>query len=416
MPEETKHKSQPAGEGLLYDAIIIGGGMVGASLAAALYAHPGKRIAVVEAIAFESQSQPSFDDRVIALSYGSRRIFEAMNLWPQLEALIEPILSIHVSDRGHFGASRLHHSEENVEALGYVAENRVLGQVLMVCVRNTPHIDWICPAQLEHLQQDEQGVDVTIRLGEAKKILRTKLLVAADGATSRARELAGLNLQRNDYGQSAIIANVQTEYPHQNVAYERFTDTGPIAFLPMTQNRCSVVWTVRNEEVDAVMRLDDKNFMGQLQQRFGFRLGHIMRCGKRHVYPLAYIAAEQLTKGRVAIIGNAAHALHPVSGQGYNLALRDVAAMAELIARHDDPGHALLLAEYHAARYQDMQRTYRFTDTLVQLFSNRLTPLAHARAAGLVLLDMVPPLRHLLARQSMGLLAPMSRMLRRMPP
>jgi 2-octaprenyl-6-methoxyphenol hydroxylase len=399
-----------------YDAVIIGGGMVGASLAAALHAHSNKRIAVVEAFEFESRAQPSFDDRVIALSYGSRRIFEAMNLWTQLEPQVQPIHSIHVSDRGHFGASRLHHTEENVEALGYVAENRVIGQVLMERVRQLAHVEWLCPAQLENLQQDEQGVEVTIRLGNKQKILRTRLLVAADGAMSRARELAGLNLQRTDYGQSAIIANVETEYAHQNVAYERFTETGPIAFLPMTQKRCSVVWTVRSDEAEAVMALEDKNFIAQLQQRFGFRLGHIVRCGKRHVYPLAYVAAEQLTKGRVAIIGNAAHALHPVSGQGYNLALRDVAEMAELIARHDDPGHALLLAEYHARRYQDMQRVYRFTDTLVQLFSNRLAPLAHARAAGLILLDMVPPLRHLLARQSMGLLAPMSRMLRRLPP
>lgn len=404
------------GEGVLYDAIIIGGGMVGASLAAALHAQKDKRIAVIEAFEFESQAQPSFDDRVIALSYGSRRIFEAMNLWPTLEPLVQPIHSIHVSDRGHFGASRLHHTEENVEALGYVAENRIIGQMLMDCLRKLPHIEWLCPAQLENLQQDEQGVDVTIRVGNAQKILRTKLLVAADGANSRARELAGLSLQRSDYGQSAIIANVQTEYAHHNVAYERFTDTGPVAFLPMTHKRCSVVWTVRSNEADAVMALNDEQFTAQLQQRFGYRLGHIVRCGTRHVYSLAYVAAEQLTKGRVAIIGNAAHALHPVSGQGYNLALRDVAAMAELIARNDDPGHSLLLAEYHAARYQDMQRVYRFTDTLVQLFSNRLAPLAHARAAGLVLLDMLPPLRHVLAKQSMGLLAPMSRMLRRLPP
>ena len=399
-----------------YDVIIIGGGMVGASLAAALFAQADKRIAVVEAQAFESATQPSFDDRAVALSYGSRKIFEAMQLWPQLESQLQPIHTIHVSDRGQFGACRLHHHEENVEALGYVAENRVLGQVLMARLRQLAHIEWLCPAQLEHLQQDEHGVEVTIRYNKSLTKLRTRLLVAADGAMSKARELAGLNLQRSDYGQSAIIANVETEYAHQNVAYERFTDAGPIAFLPLPQKRCSVVWTVRSHEADAIMQLSEKDFIAQLQQRFGYRLGHILRSGKRHVYPLAYVAAEQLTKGRVAIIGNAAHALHPVSGQGYNLALRDVADMAELVAQHDDPGHPLLLAEYHAKRFKDMQRVYRFTDTLVQLFSNRLTPLAHVRAAGLIVLDMVPPLRHALAKQSMGMLAPMSRMLRRLAP
>ena len=400
----------------VYDVIIIGGGMVGAALAAALFQQRDKRIAVIEAQPFDAATQPSFDDRVTALSYGSQRIFSAMELWPQLSAQAQPIHTIHVSDRGHFGATRLHHSEENVEALGYVIENRTLGTELMSRLQQLPQIDYLCPAQLENLQQDEHGVEVFIRHQTAIKKLRCKLLIAADGAMSRTRELAGLQLQRSDYGQSAIIANVQTEYAHNNVAYERFTETGPLAFLPMTQNRCSVVWTVRTDQAAAVMALDDKNFSAQLQQRFGFRLGHIVRSGKRHLYPLAYVAAEQLTKGRVAIIGNAAHALHPVSGQGYNLALRDVAEMAELIAQHDDPGHALLHAEYHARRYQDMQRVYQFTDTLVHIFSNRLTPLAHARAAGLVLLDMVPPLRHLLTKQSMGLLAPMSRMLRRLPP
>ena len=210
-----------------------------------------------------------------------------------------------------------------------------------------------------------------------------------------------------------MIANVETEYAHNNVAYERFTDTGPLAFLPMTDKRCSVVWTINAEDSDDVMSLNDEQFIKKLQQRFGFRLGHILKAGKRNAYALSYVETEQLVKKRVVVIGNAAHALHPVSGQGYNLALRDVAELAEIIAAYDDPGHELLLSEYVARRRKDMQRVYRITDTLVKLFSNSFAPLGHARSAGLIALDLMPSIRHLMARQSMGLLGHMNKMMRR---
>ena len=396
-----------------YDVIIIGGGMVGASLACALSNQTDKRIAVVEAYEFNSASQPSFDDRSIALSYGSRRIWEAMGLWQQLEPLIEPIKSIHISDKGHLGATRLHHQEEQVEALGYVAENRVVGQLLMDRIKQLQHVDWFCPASIEQLEQFEESVKIVIDEAGNKKELTALLLVAADGATSKTRALSGLGVSQQDYKQVAVIANVETEYAHNNVAYERFTDTGPLAFLPMTDKRCSVVWTINAEDSDDVMSLNDEQFIKKLQQRFGFRLGHILKAGKRNAYALSYVETEQLVKKRVVVIGNAAHALHPVSGQGYNLALRDVAELAEIIAAYDDPGHELLLSEYAARRRKDMQRVYRITDTLVKLFSNSFAPLGHARSAGLIALDLMPSIRHLMARQSMGLLGHMNKMMRR---
>ncbi len=398
-----------------YDVIIIGGGMVGASLACSLANQTDKRIAVVEAYPFDAEAQPSFDDRVIALNYGSRRIWESMGLWTELEPLIEPIDSIHVSDRGYLGATRILAAEERVEALGYVAENRVIGQVLMARLHQLDHIDWLCPATLVELQQEQDSVMAVINMGDEPRILSGKLLVAADGAMSQARQLVGLGMNHQDYQQTAVITNVETEYLHQGVAYERFTDSGPVAFLPMTEQRSSVVWTINTEDEAVIMALDDAGFIDRLQQRFGYRLGHITKTGVRHAYPLAYVEAEQLVKGRVVVIGNAAHALHPVSGQGYNLALRDVAEIAELIAGADDPGHELLLAEYSAKRRKDMRRVYQLTDTLVKSFSNTFPPLAHARAAGLIMLDLIPPLRHLLARQSMGLLGRMGKMMRRLP-
>jgi len=397
-----------------YDIIIIGGGMVGASLVAALKNHADKKIAVVEAYAFNSASQPSFDDRSIALSYGSRRIWESMGLWEKLEPEIEAIKSIHVSDRGHLGATRITDEEEKVEALGYVVENRVMGRVLMGEVESLSHVDWYCPATIKSLEQSESQVTVRIKTEQSEKTLLAKLLVAADGVQSVTRQLAGLDVTCEDYKQSAIIANVKTDQPHQGIAYERFTDSGPIAFLPMTENRYSVVWTCEQRETQRIMQLADHEFINELQQRFGYRAGNIEKVGARFSYPLAYTETEQLTKGRVVVIGNAAHALHPVSGQGYNLALRDVAELAEIIVKNEDPGHPLLLAEYHAKRLQDMRRVYRITDTMVKVFSNNIAPLGHLRASGLIAVNLMSPLRSLMARQSMGLLGRMNKLQRRL--
>ncbi len=398
-----------------YDIIIIGGGMVGASLVAALKHHSEKKIAVVEAFELDSDSQPSFDDRSIALSYGSRRILEAMEVWTKLAPSIEAIKSIHVSDKGFLGATRLHHEEENVEALGYVAENRVVGKLLMQQVQHLPHVDWYCPASIEDLSQDENSVTVKIKTNHGTEVLNASLLVAADGVQSATRELAGLDVKQQDYHQSAIISNVQTDQKHQGIAFERFTDSGPVAFLPMTENRYSVVWTCARDDAQRIASLNDAAFIEELQQRFGFRAGNIQRAGRRTSYPLIYTETEQLIRGRVVIIGNAAHTLHPVAGQGYNLALRDVAELAELIVKADDPGHQLLLAEYHAKRYKDMRRVYRMTDSLVKIFSNQFSLLGHARSMGLICVDLMPGLRSLLARHSMGLVGRMNKLQRRLP-
>ena len=398
-----------------YDIIIIGGGMVGASLVAALKNHSDKKIAVVEAHVFNSASQPSFDDRSIALSYGSRRIWESMGLWEKIEPEIEAIKSIHVSDRGHLGVTRINHTEEKVEALGYVVENRVMGQVLINEVAALSHVDWFCPATIQGLENKNDHVTIKIETEQGEKSLQAKLLVAADGVSSITRRLAGLDVKREDYKQSAIIANVETDQLHNGIAYERFTDSGPLAFLPMTENRYSVVWTCELQETARIMQLTDDEFIKELQQRFGFRAGNIEKTGERFSYPLAYTESEQLTKGRIVIIGNAAHALHPVSGQGYNLALRDVAEIAETIVENDDPGHPLLLAEYHVKRIKDMHRVYQITDSMVKIFSNNFTALGHLRASGLIALNLMSPLRSLVARQSMGLLGRMNKMQRRLP-
>lgn len=394
-----------------YDVIIVGGGMVGASLAVALK-DSGLSIAIIEAFEWKSQQQPSFDDRSIALSYGSKKILEGMSLWPALRERCQPIKTIHISDRGSFGATRLYHDEEKVEALGYVIENRVMGEVLQNELQSLEHVDILMPATVTDVKEAAESVTLTASHNDESVELETSLLVAADGAMSKVRTMVGIAHSKSDYQQSAIIANITTEKFHSSVAYERFTDSGPLAFLPMTEERVSVVWTINREDEDKIMQLDDDDFLQKLQQRFGYRLGRIQKTGIRNIYPLALTESEQLIKDRVVVIGNAAHGLHPVSGQGFNLALRDVALLAENIQQNGVQNPLIWLSDYAALRQKDMKRVFRFTDSLVKIFSNSFAPLAHARAAGLMMVDCLPSMRHLLAKQSMGLTGKMSRLMR----
>lgn len=389
-----------------FDVIIIGGGLAGASLACALK-NTSLKIALIEAHELNTDAQPCYDDRTVALSYGSRIIFDAMGLWSTLAPFAEPINTIHISDRGHFGVSRLTSEQEGVEALGYVLENRDIGQQLYAVIERSSNIDLFCPAELIALRQDEKTVLVDIQINGKEQTLTGALLVAADGNKSQVLQLLNIGSSRKDYAQSALITNITPGKKHNNVAYERFTESGPLAFLPMTQNRCSVVWTLSPEQADYLYALDESDFTAQLQQRFGFRLGQIKKVGKRQIYPLFLQSATQMVQGRVAIIGNAAHSVHPVAGQGFNLALRDVALLAELVVAkqraNEDIGSPVMLQQYATLREDDIKRVYGFTDVLVRTFSNSIAPVAHARSLGLLLVDLCPDLKHQLAVQSMGL-------------
>ena len=421
-----------------FDLIIIGGGLAGASLACALKdieknikADDSEclKIAVVEAYELnassqsqpQSYSQPSYDDRTVALSYGSRRIFEAMDLWSALAEHAQPIDTIHISDRGHFGVTRLTKEQEDVDALGYVLENKRVGQTLYSALEknNISNVSLFCPAKIVSLQQNENQVSVEIAMdGEVKdgktKQLTGKLLVAADGSNSKVMQLLNIGRSQKNYNQTALITNVTPSKKHNNVAYERFTETGPLAFLPMQSNRCSVIWTLQPKQAEELSALDDANFLSQLQECFGFRLGQFTKVGTRQTYPLALQAATQIVHGRVLVIGNAAHSLHPVAGQGFNLALRDIAILSELIVDSvrstADIGQQAMLQEYAQLREQDIKRVYRFTDTLVKTFSNNISVLGHLRSMGLLLVDVLPDVKHQLAKQSMGLSGRLSRL------
>jgi 2-octaprenyl-6-methoxyphenol hydroxylase len=389
-----------------FDLLIVGGGMVGASLARAVSGQ-GLRIGVVEAFALDNQSQPSFDDRVIALSWGSRLILQGIGVWPAMADVSEPILNIHISDRGHFGFTHLDRSDEGVEALGYVVTARAMGEVLQRDLDRLPGIEFLCPARLTSFTVESEAVTVNLRQGDTTSVLTTRLLVAADGGDSQVRQLLSIPLREKEYGQTAIIANLTAAQPHCGIAYERFTDSGPLAMLPMTQERISMVWTARDDQVDVLMGLDDDGFLDALQDRFGYRLGRLETIGQRFAYPLRLRQAVEQVRPRVALIGNAAHTIHPVTGQGFNLGLRDVAVMADLLgdAAGDqlDVGEMSLLKRYADWRRHDQQAVAWITDSLARLFANPLGPLRMARNLGLLGLDGLPSLKHLVAKQFMGI-------------
>ncbi len=404
-----------------YDIVIAGGGMIGTSLALAL-APLGLRIAIVEAVARKAAAQPSFDDRSTALSRSTQRMFEAMGLWPDIVAASTPIRQVHVSDQGHFGFSHIEAEEQGVEALGYVVINRVLGKVLQDALDGLDEVDVLCPARIVDI---ELGPDIATAVVENADSKRTelcgRLLVAADGANSAVREMMGITAQQSHYGQRAVIGNLLPEKDIDNVAYERFTGQGPLAILPVADGRAGFVWTVSEDNAERVMALDDEQFLAELQQEFGYRLGVFSRVGTRASYPLVLSKALRLTATRSVLIGNSAHGLHPVSAQGFNLGMRDVAAIVDCVADAKaapgefDPGAGNVLEQYANWRRADQQKLVRFTDGLVKLFSSERWPLRTLRNIGMLGFDLVPGVRSVFAKHTMGLAGRLPRLSRGVP-
>jgi 2-octaprenyl-6-methoxyphenol hydroxylase len=401
-----------------YDILIIGGGLVGATLVRALHGR-GLRIAVVEAVQFETRTEAGYDDRAIALAYGTRRIFEGLGLWDELVEDAAPIHRIHVSDRGHCGFTRMDRDEEGLPALGYVVPARVLGRVLGEAAHSVEGADFYCPATLENLGIEKDRAGASVLRDDDTLLLAARLVVAADGAGSAVRERLGIPAIERDYGQTAIIANITPQLPHRHVAYERFTDSGPMAVLPMTADRCAVVWTVDSRTTGDIMELSDDAFLSRLQERFGYRLGRFERVGRRQAYPLRLVKAEESVRHRLGLVGNAAHTLHPIAGQGFNLGVRDVAVLAEVLvdalAEGRDPGEPGVLNRYDEWRRADQQRVTAFTDGLARLFTLPIPGLGMARAAGMVALDLLPPAKRLLTRVTMGRAGRIPRLARGLP-
>lgn len=404
------------------DVLIAGGGMIGATLALAL-APLGLDITVVEAVPRGEPAQPSFDDRSTALSRSTQRMFEAMGLWPDIAAAATPITRVHVSDRGRFGFSHIDAAEQHVEALGYVVINRVLGEVLQSALADAPGVEQLCPATVERVSVGPDAATVTVTQADGgTQRIDSRLLVAADGARSSVRGMLGIGARQRDYGQHAVIGNLLPERPINGVAYERFTESGPLALLPIADRRAAFVWTVDTAAVADVLALDDEQFLARLQAEFGNRLGAFSRVGTRSAYPLTLSRAERVVAARSVLAGNAANGLHPVAAQGFNLGLRDVAALCDCIAdvlaaggAADGIGAPRTLSRYADWRRRDQRTLLGLTDGLVRLFGSGKAPVRLLRNVGMLAFDLVPGVRTAFARQAMGLGGRLPRLSRGVP-
>ncbi|MCE3027863.1 2-octaprenyl-6-methoxyphenyl hydroxylase [Salinicola sp. DM10] len=397
------------------DVAIIGGGLVGASLACALgelAREEGLRIAIVEAQPLPATDtaplQPSFDVRASAIAYGSRRHFERLALWSDAEgegmaAQASPIRHIHISERGQLGVTRLHAEDVGSEALGYVIPNAWMGRVLHRRLAELP-LDWHCPARVEALDATPEGYRLTLDDGQR---LDAGLTVLADGGRSGLKERLGIESAHHAYDQSALIATVETSRAHQGWAFERFSREGPIALLPLSGRRMTLVWTFEQGAEQAALALSDDAFLSRLQHAFGDRAGRFQRVGQRYAYPLSLVTARETIRPGLAVLGNAAHALHPVAGQGFNLALRGVMDLAAEIQRARaegrSPGDASVLAAFEARRSADYRQIVRFSDGLIRLFGLNYPLMGQARGLGLSGLNALAPLKRMVARRAMGL-------------
>ncbi|MDB3966676.1 2-octaprenyl-6-methoxyphenyl hydroxylase [Porticoccaceae bacterium] len=398
-----------------YDIVIVGGGMVGISLALLLRAQRPWKILVVEAQELAVSDSPvsgayssSFDARSTALSWSSRNIYQSIAVWPQLKRHLAAIAQIHVSDRGHAGLTRIDAADANVDALGYVVENQWLGSVLLNQLAETD-IQLLGSAGVETIVPLAAGMRLGVQQSDQDlQTIDAKLVVIADGAGSSTSKKLGIQSQSSTYGQTGIIANISLEKPHGGVAYERFTDQGPMALLPLTdfkgRPRSALVWTQPSEMAESLMAADEQSFLEQLQTRFGYRLGRFKQLGERVAYPLALTTATEQMRRHLVVMGNAAHSLHPVAGQGFNLSLRDAATLANSLAQAGEAiGDLAVLQQYQQQQAADQRNTVLFSDSLPKLFGLSSSVIALGRNSGLLAMDLIPSLRNSFARFGMGM-------------
>ncbi len=397
--------------------IIVGGGMVGLSLSLML-AKANIAVKLLEAVKYPNYDDQnvapyhsSFDARNTALSRRSVQIYQKLGLWDALQQHATPILQVHITEQGSFGKARLIAEQEKVESFGQVIENAWLGRVLLTQVRQQPLIELIDGVQVTALTQDAEQVHIEAKRGEEALKLESKLLIAADGRDSFCRQAIGVGVDVHDYDQVAIVTTVQTSKPHDQVGFERFSALGPLALLPLPgEYRRSVVWPVKKGTEDEWLGDEnDQHFLNALQQTYGDRAGKFEKTGKRFSYPLSQVLAHKQAVGRVILMGNAAHTIHPVAGQGFNLCLRDADVLVRYLVNQltasDDIGNADNLLAYEQARLSDQQRVIKFCDTVVRGFSNQNPLLKLIRNTGLIAFDVIPGVKPLVANYAMGLKA-----------
>lgn len=395
--------------------LIVGGGLVGASLAIALDA-AGLSATLVDAAPPRSDSSSSYDERNLALARASVNGLRSLGVWSHAEAAATPIRQIRVSRAGEFGTARLDAERHGVDALGWTLPARALGAALSRRLEDCRQLVRHAPATLQSLQPIGGGWRATVRTADGDQVLEAALVVGADGTESFVRERLGIATERHDYAQSLFVCTVTPQRDPAGRAFERFTDQGPVALLPLAERRCGLVLTVPADQTEAVTALDDDGYAALAQGRFGWKLGRLSRPGRRQPYPIRRVAAAALTGPRAVLVGNAAQTVHPIGAQGFNLGLRDALTLAEQVADAPDPGAADLLDDYAARRAPDREGTMTMSHGLVQLACLPQPLLAPFRSLALLAYDRVPPLQRMLAQRGMGFRGePPSAVLERLP-
>ena len=401
------------------EIVIVGGGLAGLSMAAALSSLPVNIVIVEHALSAVNQIKnkenlekysPSFDDRALALSIASMKILHNIGVLTTNDVEnCTPIEHIHVSDKGHIGMLRMSAKEVGEAYLGKVIPAPLLGEKLIdfiVQAEFQANITVLDQSSVTKVKHRSTNVGVTVQKNGELQTIDAQTVILADGGRSTIAEQVGLPATAIDYEQIGFLANVEIDQIHKNIAYERFTETGPLALLPLRENEFKLVWTVSPNQKETMLNYSDAEFLSVLQQRFGYRTGMFKKVSRRISYPMHANERAQIVSGRVALIGNAAHSLHPIAGQGFNLGLRDVACLAEILAEQvsnkNDLGDVAALMQYQADRHQDIKRTSLFTDQLVKIFSTSVKPFAVMRTIGLLTLDKHSSLKHDLMRKLMG--------------
>ena len=385
MEQGTLSTSQVS---LDYDVAIVGGGIIGLTFAAALK-DSGLKIAIIEA---QPESVAVAKGRAYVISLLSGRIFQGLGIWERILPQITQFKQIQISDADFKGIVKCHPEDLGTDNLGYAAEHRVLLSALQECLNDSPNVSWLCPAEV--VVADYQPDCVELEVKGVRSKIRTRLLVAADGARSRIRSAAGINTQGWAYWQSCVVATIKPEKPHNNIAYERFWSSGPMGVLPLPGNRCQVVWTAPHAEAKALSELEETEFLAELERRTGGLLGHLQLESPRYVFPVQLMQSDRYSLHRLALIGDAAHSCHPVAGQGMNLGIRDAATLAQVLqtayAKGEDIGDLRVLKRYEGWRKLENLTILGFTDFLDRMFSNSWLPAIALRRLGLGILQQVP--------------------------
>lgn len=388
------------------DVAIVGGGAIGASLAIALQPL-SLTVALIEAVPPSLRLEDEFDVRSLSLSPSSQRIFASLGLWQSLKKEITPIEHIHVSDKGNFWVNRFHAAAEGLPALGYMIEFSHLNRILTSACQNNSNVHYFCPAEVEAIERDAKGVTLSmINEGKSEKI-HARLIIAADGSYSKIRQLHNIKFTEWDYGQSALVATVGLARDHKNTAYERFTSKGPMALLPLSKRRSALVWSIPNDEINRHARLSSSEFLSALQAHFGYRLGRFVKMGKPSVFPLKMILSKKNTGPSLILIGNASQTIHPVAGQGFNLGLRDVAAvvstLSDAIKNEMDIASSDVLQQYENWRTWDRRQMLVFSDALTRLYSTNFWAHSILRTFCMVAVNSFSPAKQLLLNHTMGI-------------